>query len=169
MTSVHKLLILISVFAFCIFSCSDKNPDKQDLVNDINKTINNWHHAAAVADTIFFDYMTDDAIYIGTDATERWSKDEFKAYSMPHFERGRAWNFKPLSRHVYLTDNMHCAYFDEVISSWMGVGRCSGVVKLNEEGKWKIKYYHLSIAIPNEKVHDVLKLIGVESKKDTVR
>jgi len=48
-----------------------------------------WHKAAADADsTVFFDSMADDAIYIGTDKTEHWTKTEFLGFAAPYFARG---------------------------------------------------------------------------------
>jgi ketosteroid isomerase-like protein len=42
-------------------------------------TFDSWHKAAAEAkfDT-YFDKMTEDAVFIGTDATENWGKPAFK-------------------------------------------------------------------------------------------
>jgi hypothetical protein len=34
-----------------------------------------------------------DGIFIGTDATERWTVAEFKAYAKPHFDKGRGWTY----------------------------------------------------------------------------
>ena len=48
--------------------------------------MNAWHKAAATADEdTFFGSMTADAIYIGTDATERWLRDELKEWSKEYF------------------------------------------------------------------------------------
>ena len=61
------------------------------------------------------------------------------------------------------------AWFDELLDTWMGVCRSSGVVVLTAEG-WKIKHYHLSIAVPNDAVQDYLKILEKpkqeEKKKD---
>ena len=54
--------------------------------SDITEFIDNWHQAAARADfNDFFDAMADSSIYIGTDATERWTKPEFITYAKPLF------------------------------------------------------------------------------------
>ena len=51
------------------------------------------------------------------------------------------------------------AWFDELLDTWMGDCRSSGIVqKVN--GEWKIKYYHLAITVPNDVVDNYLKLIG---------
>ena len=42
------------------------------------------HRAAAEADgEVYFSLMADDAIYLGTDASERWTLAEFKAFADP--------------------------------------------------------------------------------------
>ncbi len=132
----------------------------QNETQKINQLLNNWHHAATVADEdIFFDFtMADNAIYIGTDASELWTKKEMKAWAKEIFERDTAWDFSVLSRNVYFSKNKKVAWFDELLDTWMGVCRGSGVLE-KEKGKWKLKHYHLAIAVPNEVVEEYLKLL----------
>jgi ketosteroid isomerase-like protein len=41
--------------------------------------LDSWHKAAAEAKfDAYFDKMTEDAVFIGTDATENWGKPVFK-------------------------------------------------------------------------------------------
>ena len=61
---------------------------------NINSTLDAWHKAAADADyNAYFNLMADDAVFIGTDATENWNKEAFQAYAKPHFDKGKAWSF----------------------------------------------------------------------------
>jgi hypothetical protein len=69
-------------------------------VQQVNAFIDEWHDDAAHARSRFFDKMAPGAIYIGTDKTERWTRDELKAWSKKYFERPSAWAFKPIKRHV---------------------------------------------------------------------
>ena len=47
----------------------------------INQVLEEWHTAAADADfDAYFDIMTEDAVFIGTDATENWQREEFMKY-----------------------------------------------------------------------------------------
>lgn len=133
-------------------------------VYDIQQMIDEWHHAAAVADEdTFFGSMTADGIYIGTDATERWTRDDMFALLGQYFQRETAWAFTPVERHVMLSEDQSMAWFDELLDTWMGTCRSSGVVKM-EKGEWKIAHYHLSIAVPNDKVDGYLELIGKEKR-----
>jgi len=124
----------------------------------INAVLEQWHRAAAKASfDDYFNLMTEDAIFIGTDATENWSFSEFKAFSKPYFDKGKAWNFSTLERHIFTQPNTNLAWFDELLDTQMGICRGSGVVEKNSDG-WKVKHYVLSIAIPNENVKEITSL-----------
>jgi hypothetical protein len=123
---------------------------------DINKVINEWHKAAAEANfDNYFSFMTEDAVFIGTDASENWNRKNFEAYSKPHFDKGKAWTFQTLERNIYIDKNNKIAWFDELLDTSFKICRGSGVLeKVN--GKWKIKHYVLSMTIPNEKSDEVV-------------
>jgi hypothetical protein len=131
----------------------------------INEMIDNWHKAAANADeNLFFGSMAEDCIYIGTDKSERWLRDELKAWSAEFFERDKAWDFEPIERDVYLSDDGKLAWFNETLDTWMGVCRSSGVVAL-VGGEWKLKQYHLSVTVPNDVVKDFIELVKKYEEK----
>lgn len=147
-----KKVVLLTLIVL-IFSC--KSNSEQELKN-INLCINQWHKAAADADfETYFNLMTDDAVFIGTDASENWNKKEFEIYSKPHFDKGKAWTFHSLERNVYTDKTQKIAWFDELLDTSFKICRGSGVLeKVN--GTWKIKHYVLSMTIPNEKAKDVV-------------
>ena len=125
----------------------------------IDSLANVWHHAAAVADEkTFFGWMTEDGIYIGTDATERWLRDELAVWSKKYFDQEAAWNFKPLSRNITIAPGGQMGWFDELLDTWMGTCRSTGIVELRNY-EWKLVHYHLSIAVPNDKVDAYLKIL----------
>ncbi|MEP6647577.1 MAG: nuclear transport factor 2 family protein [Saprospiraceae bacterium] len=131
----------------------------KDIVQLIDSLVNEWHHAAAVADEkTFFGRMTEDAIYIGTDASERWLRDDLATWSKKYFDKESAWVFKPLSRNITVAPGGHVAWFDELLDTKMGTCRSTGILELREND-WKIVHYQLSIAVPNEKMDDFLKLM----------
>jgi len=134
----------------------------------LNTLIDNWHQAAAAADSkTFFDSMGDDCIYIGTDATERWNKKAFVTFAKPYFDKGKAWDFKPYDRDLHVTNDGKIAWFSELLTTWMGVCRGSGTLEKTPEG-WKIQQYHLSVTVPNEIIKNFISL--VESyEKDPAR
>jgi len=136
-----------------------KNDCKAEPRYVIDKMLNDWHYAAATADEdVFFGSMTEDCIYIGTDKSERWLRDELKAWSATYFDRETAWAFEPIERQVFLSDDGKTAWFNETLNTWMGVCRSSGVVVLVDKD-WKLKQYHLSMTVPNDVVKDFIKMV----------
>ncbi len=126
----------------------------------IDSLINQWHHAAATADEdSFFGRMTPGGIYIGTDPTERWLRDELKEWSKEYFNREKAWDFKPISRNITIGPGGQMAWFDELLDTWMGTCRSTGILE-KIDGEWMIIYYHLSVALPNDKLDGYRILIG---------
>ena len=157
----YKILLIILIFTSCE-SQNSKTIDKSELKNVINKIVDNWHKAATETnDSIFFNSMAENSIYIGTDKNELWTKKEFYNFAINYFERGKAWDFKPIERNIYFSNNNEIIWFDEKLDTWMGVCRASGVMKQIEK-EWKIVHYHLSMTIPNEKVKDIIEIIGKE-------
>lgn len=151
------LLILL----FCGISL--KAQEARDL---INKTLDEWHKAAADADFEgYFSRMTTNAVFIGTDAGENWQMQSFKEFSKPYFERGKAWSFSAVERNIYLDETGKLAWFDELLDTWMGICRGSGVVRL-EGDNWKIAHYVLSATIPND---DMKQVIQVKKEKDSLQ
>lgn len=124
----------------------------------INNVIDSWHQAATDANfNSYFNLMTEDAVFIGTDASENWNKTEFKEYAKPHFDKGKAWNFKSLQRNIYFSKDKKTAWFDELLDTQMKICRGSGVL-VKVKKKWKIAHYVLSISIPNELSKEVIQL-----------
>ncbi|MEP6508618.1 MAG: nuclear transport factor 2 family protein [Gemmatimonadales bacterium] len=129
----------------------------------INVTLNQLHDAASKADgSRYFKLFTDDAVYIGTDAAERWSIKEFRAFAEPYFAKGKGWTYRPRSRHVVVADvRCRCvAWFDELLDSESyGTSRGTGVLVL-KGGAWRISQYALTFPIPN----DLAKGMTIEIK-----
>ncbi len=149
----RTIIILAGMFLVCGVYAQNK---------DIDILLDAWHKAAADADfDRYFGYMTPDAVFIGTDATENWKGKEFRDFAKPYFDRGKAWNFTVLERNVYSGADGTTVWFDELLDTQMKICRGSGVL-IKQEGEWKIRHYVLSITVPND---DIPQLI--EIKKDT--
>jgi ketosteroid isomerase-like protein len=140
--------------------------DAMDARAKVNAVLDDWHRAAAEANEArYFGHFTSDAVFLGTDATERWTRDEFRAWARPYFARGKAWTFTSTRRSVSLARDGNTAWFDEDLATQnMGPCRGSGVL-VNEGGDWRIAQYNLSVPIPNEALGEVKKLIEAELKK----
>ncbi len=126
----------------------------------IDSLLERWHYAAAIADEdAFFGLMTQDAIYIGTDPSERWTRDELKVWSKKYFDSTSAWAFKPLSRNVRIGPGGQIAWFDELLDTQMGTCRSTGVM-IRQDEVWKLVHYQLSVTLPNDKLDGFKTLIG---------
>lgn len=141
-----------------LFSCKTTKLHLQSEQQQINLVLDHWHQAAGKADfKAYFEVLTDDAIFMGTDATEHWDKQQFMVFSKPYFDRAKAWNFKSLQRHIYFEPAGNFAWFDELLDTQMKICRGSGVMQ-KQGNAWKIKQYVLSMTVPNEKVDEVVRI-----------
>lgn len=144
-----KKLVLVTCLLLSALSFAQQN-------KEVNTAIEQWHKAAADANfDAYFGLMTDDAIFIGTDPTENWGYKDFKAFSKPYFDKGKAWSFSTLERNIFADGSI--AWFDELLDTHMGICRGSGVLQKTADG-WKIKHYVLSMTIPNDNVSEIKKL-----------
>lgn len=165
---IKKVFIIIFIVVFS--ACENKKPNAEN-INEVsekeavNIMLDAWHKSASeAAYDSYFKSMAKASVFIGTDASENWSKKDFKEFSKPFFDRGEAWDFKSLERNVYISAGGKTAWFDELLDTWMGVCRGSGVLAKTEEG-WKIEHYVLSVTIPNENIEAV---IAIKKERDSV-
>jgi len=137
--------------------------------SNIHTFIDAWHEAAAKANgDSFFGSIAENGIYIGTDSSERWTKAEFMAFAKPYFDRGSAWDFKPFDRDLHVTSDGKIAWFSELLTTWMGVCRGSGVLRKTPKG-WEIEQYHLSVTVPNDIIKDFIALVDAYQMKQPAK
>lgn len=159
-----KLLSFLVITGY-MFSCSeaekktnDKPVDTKQEEKNISAMLDSFNKSAARADfNAYFSYYTDDAIFTGTDATERWNKKEFMEWAKPIFARGRAWDFTAIDRHIYFDQTGNMAWFDELLNTQMKICRGSGVL-VKQDSSWKLKQYILTATIPNDKLDSVIPM-----------
>ncbi|WP_127137111.1 nuclear transport factor 2 family protein [Flagellimonas oceanensis] len=148
----HRIFALVLFMVSMTIFAQDTEKEK------INRVLDGWHLAAAEADfDAYFSKMTQDGVFIGTDAMENWQNEEFRAFSKPYFDQGKAWSFTAVQRNIYLDDDGTFAWFDELLDTQMKICRGSGVLK-KVNGQWKIAHYVLSIAVPNDNVSELIKI-----------
>ncbi len=125
--------------------------------------LDDWHLAAASADFArYFGHLADDAVFLGTDATERWTKAAFETYARPHFAKGKAWTFRATRRAVRFAGSGY-AWFDEDLETLgLGPARGSGVLALRD-GRWRIVQYNLALTVPNERFALVREAAGASA------
>ena len=107
----------------------------------------------------YFDRYTPDAVFLGTDKSERWTIEEFKIYAEPAFEDGQGWTYSVKERNWEGEGNTR--WFDEVlINEKLGHCRGTGVVELID-GEWKIAHYALTMLVPN----DIAAEVGAQTQR----
>jgi hypothetical protein len=164
------LSVLTLFFALLSSSCHwiQGGVPVEQKTEKISALLDRFHSAAANAKfDEYFGCFGDDAIFIGTDPTERWTLDQFKAYVAPHFSQGKGWTYTAVSRHIsFPPQSESVAYFDEDLKSESyGTARGSGVLVKEPKG-WKIVQYNLSFPIPNalaKKMTDEMKTFAAQS------
>ena len=122
----------------------------EDYKNDeINTLLDGLHQDAHEGNfQSYFDRYASDAIFLGTDKTERWTIEEFKAYAKPAFADGNGWTYLVVERNWEGVGDTR--WFDEILfNEKLGHCRGTGVVQLIE-GEWKILHYALTMLVPNE-------------------
>jgi ketosteroid isomerase-like protein len=133
----------------------------------VSAVLDDIHRLASEADFEgYFNLYTSDAVFMGTDATERWSIAEFKQYARPAFDRGSGWTYVMTERNVFLSDDGNTAWFDERLEN-EGFGECRGTgVLVKMDGVWKVSQYNLTVPIPNDLLRDVVAQIrALESEQ----
>ncbi|MFT5917602.1 MAG: thioredoxin-related protein [Bacteroidia bacterium] len=157
------VLLLIGVYCLQAQSNSEK---------EINSMMDAWHKAAATADEdVFFGSMTENCIYLGTDKTEHWQRDELKKWSEKYFQRDKAWAFTSIERQVSIEKKGKYAWFNETLNTQMGVCRGSGVLVKDKKKGWLLEQYNLAVLIDNDKMQDFIALsnsqsVAEDTKKD---
>lgn len=144
-----KKILFPAALLFLFFACQAPHPDLEKERVQIAATLDAFNRAAARADFEgYFNFYTENATFIGTDATEIWAIDSFKRWSKPYFDRGRAWNFTAIDRNIYFDESGRIAWFDELLNTQMKICRGSGVL-VKRGADWKVQQYVLSMTVPN--------------------
>jgi len=152
-----KNTILLLFIAFSVTTFAQKKQTETAEKEAINTLLDSWHKAASDANfKAYFNALSENSIYIGTDATENWTKKEFEIWAKPYFDKGKAWSFTSLQRNIYFSPDKKLAWFDELLDTQMKICRGSGVLE-KSNGQWKIKHYVLSMTVPNDNVDEVIK------------
>ncbi len=135
---------------------------------EANALLDRFHKAAAKAHFgDYFSCLSEDAVFLGTDAKERWPVPQFKEFVKPYFEKGTGWSYEKIDRHILVSRDGQHASFDELLNhisvdgktdNSYGLCRGSGVLR-QVDGRWKIEQYHLTIPIPNELAKEVAQRI----------
>jgi ketosteroid isomerase-like protein len=148
---MHKKFVLFFLSALAAMLPAAAAGEAEKTAPEIDRFLSAWHRAAAVADAeTYFASLAPGAVFLGTDARERWTKEEFQKWAAPYFQRSSAWTFKASRRQIYISADGCTAWFDEdLVSPHYWPCRGSGVLE-KIAGQWQIRQYNLAFTIPNE-------------------
>ena len=135
-----EILVVLSFFIIVNTNADDKR--------HVNELLDGLHYDAHKGNfDSYFDRYSSDAVFLGTDKTERWTIEEFKTYAKPAFVDGHGWTYKVIERNWEGDGDIQ--WFDEILfNEKLGHCRGTGVVELIN-GEWKIAHYALTMLIPN--------------------
>ena len=158
----RRSLARLAGFALVIGSAAPVPPlaGQDDARAEVSAVLDALHAAASEADFEgYFSLYAGEAVFLGTDATERWTREEFMDYTKARFDTGTGWTYHMLERHIAIAPGGATAWFDERLENAnLGETRGSGVLVM-EDGGWKIAQYNLTIPIPNEMAREVAQRI----------
>jgi len=152
---MKKTILALAVFAVAaVFPAAQAK--NASAIAEIDILLTAWHKAAATADAkTYFGSMAPGAVFLGTDVTERWTKEEFEAWAAPRFRGTSAWVYSAIRRNISLSADGNTAWFDEdLISKSYWPCRGSGALE-KIDGAWKIRLYNLAFTIPNQVVPEI--------------
>jgi hypothetical protein len=146
--------------AGCARGTLSQSRSSADARQAVARTLDDFHAAAANADEArYFSHFAPEGVFLGTDGSERWTVEQFRAYAHPHFARGTGWTYRAVERHIELAPDGRVAWFDEVLDN-ASYGPCRGSGVLRRIGsEWKIAQYNLTIPIPNALAKQVVEMI----------
>src|SRR5436190_7093606 len=121
------------------------------VAGEVSRVLDDFHDAAANGDGArYFAILRNDAVFLGTDGTERWSGQEFERQFQGYFTNGSAWTYVPLRREVNVEPGDTIAWFDETLDN-EAYGECRGSgVMSKRDGKWMLRQYNLTVSVPND-------------------
>jgi len=135
-------------------------PNLSALRREAHRVVDDWHAAAATGDAVrYLGHMSDDAVFLGTDGTERWDLAQFRAYVEVHMSPGKGWVYVPSERGLVVTEGVDIAWFDERLASeGYGELRGTGVLRRKDDS-WSLVHYSMTFTVPNDIARDVVGLI----------
>ena len=137
-----KRLFLTSLVFIFIISADEQRASTDELLDGLHRDAHEGNFQT------YFARFIPDAIFLGTDKTERWTIEEFKTYAKPAFADGHGWTYRVIERNWEGGGDVR--WFDEILfNEKLGYCRGTGVVKLIDN-EWKIAHYSLTMLVPNE-------------------
>ena len=161
--TVHTLSLVLFIGVTTLARAADDTALSADQasIGAIANHLDGFHQAAAQANfELYFSHFTNTGVFIGTDASEYWPVEQFKAYTKPLFDKGQGWVYHPISRDITLGPDGKTAWFHELLQSEnYGTSRGTGALIWNSKKGWLIDQYHLTFPMPNDLVDEFTSTI----------
>ncbi len=168
-TIARSLFFLVVATGALVAGCASSDPEPNVvLAEDISlersrviAVLDKLHESAAKA--ALAEYMScyaPDAIFLGTDASERWNMTEFSLFCKHYFEQGKGWKYTSIvgRRFVHIAQEGKSAWFDEALwNEKYGACRGSGALRKSVDG-WQIVQYNLTMTVPNALAEKVAQM-----------
>ena len=151
----------------------------------VEELLDSFHLAASKPNLLeyFGCFYNSSSRFLGTDASENWTAEEFYNYAKPHFDTGKGWTYVPRNNcrkidvvnlpaftgndNSDISNLNQIAVFDELLDSesFSATSRGSGTLIFDTQlSCWFILQYHLTFPIPNELAGDMCGKIAVFEK-----
>ncbi len=152
---MKRCLLLLAVLAIPLTAAQ-----AQSAKEAVSAVLDALHQNASDGDFDgYFGLYADNAVFLGTDSSERWPLEIFKDYTRGRFASGTAWTYHMLERHIDFSPDGKVAWFDESLTNEnLGLTRGTGVL-VKSGDKWLITQYNLTIPVPNELARPFVALI----------
>ena len=156
----HRWLLAATILVALFTSAGCAESPGEGRTTTVDRVLDDWHAAASVADAErYFGHFASDGVFLGTDASERWTVPEFRTYADPYFSEGRGWTYVPSERHVMFSSAGDLAWFDEKLTSEK-YDQLRGTGVLRRSGSdWKIVHYNMTFTVPNGIAAEVVSQI----------
>jgi ketosteroid isomerase-like protein len=162
---VKPLLLLLPAALFFLSAVGGPARD-DDPEAEIEAVLDDYHAAAAEGDVErMLGHIAPDAVLLGTDATERWTRESFEQLVRPAMAGGARIVNVPSSQNIVVSASDGIAWFDERLERHeFGEMRGTGVLRRTTDG-WKIVQFHTALTVPNEAFRDVVKIVRAAKKR----
>ena len=86
-----KAIILLLGMLVTLAATAQKPQEPAEVIDAL---LDSWHKAAGDNDQeTYFSVIDEEGIYIGTDSSELWTKQQFYDWSTPYFNDRKGWSF----------------------------------------------------------------------------
>ncbi len=150
---LNKLITLFLLLTTSLIMADDQIAELDALLDGLHQDAHEANFEA------YFARYTSDAVFLGTDKTERWTIKEFKEYAKPAFTDGHGWTYTVVERNWEGEGTARWA--DEILFNEK-LGHCRGTSVVEfKNGEWKIAQYALTMLIPNA----IAAEVGAQTKE----